>query len=451
MAGDSRHDGRADDHGDPSARERPIESPRPPGPFRAGFWRSPLRGLWFTSLLSAVLLAGLVLVAATGVFSYAAYDPWLPGNDTTPGAGFFHLVVGFGWPTGPRWLYRLNQGVHVLLGLALLPVVLAKLWAVIPKLFTWPPARSVAHGLERVTLLALVGGVLVEIFTGLVNISYDYSLLGVSFYTIHLYTAWFFIGAFILHVVLRTPAMIRGLRSRRLRRELRTGLTDTGPEQQDHHQLAPQAPAPASMSRRGALGLVGGSSLVLLALSVGQTLNGPIRRTALLAPRGRVYGSGPDDFQVNETTARAGIRRAQVGPSYRLRLRGPGGRIVASLSRADLLAMPQRTYTLPIACVEGWSTSQTWTGVRLRDLAARAGVRLPARVHVRSLPPGGPFAAVTLSSAQLSDGRALLALKVGGADLSLDHGYPARTIIPAAPGVHNTKWVATMAFHEVGP
>jgi len=29
------------------------------------------------------------------------------------------------------------------------------------------------------------------------------------------------------------------------------------------------------------------------------------------------------------------------------------------LSRQDLLALPQHTYVLPIACVEGWSTTQT--------------------------------------------------------------------------------------------
>jgi DMSO/TMAO reductase YedYZ molybdopterin-dependent catalytic subunit len=42
--------------------------------------------------------------------------------------------------------------------------------------------------------------------------------------------------------------------------------------------------------------------------------------------------------------------------------------------------------------------------------------------------------------------RALLALKVNGADLSPDHGYPARIIVPALPGVHNTKWVGRMSF-----
>jgi DMSO/TMAO reductase YedYZ molybdopterin-dependent catalytic subunit len=39
-------------------------------------------------------------------------------------------------------------------------------------------------------------------------------------------------------------------------------------------------------------------------------------------------------------------------------------------------------------------------------------------------------------------------LRVNGADLSLDHGFPARIIGPALPGVHCTKWVAQMSFRH---
>jgi len=35
---------------------------------------------------------------------------------------------------------------------------------------------------------------------------------------------------------------------------------------------------------------------------------------------------------------------------------------------------------------------------------------------------------------------------VNGSDLSLDHGFPARVIVPALPGVHNTKWVRSITF-----
>ncbi|WP_406213937.1 molybdopterin-dependent oxidoreductase [Streptomyces canus] len=36
-----------------------------------------------------------------------------------------------------------------------------------------------------------------------------------------------------------------------------------------------------------------------------------------------------------------------------------------------------------------------------------------------------------------------------GEPLTPDHGYPARIIVPAAPGVLNTKWVARMTFGEL--
>ncbi len=121
-----------------------------------------------------------------------------------------------------------------------------------------------------------------------------------------------------------------------------------------------------------------------------------------------------------------------------------------TLSRDDLLAMPQYTEHLPIACVEGWTTWQDWTGVRLADLAALAGIDPGGdpEVLVESLQEGGAFAQATLASNQIFDEDSLLALKVNGADLSPDHGFPARVIVPALPGVHNTKWVKRMTFSE---
>ena len=142
---------------------------QPPGPFQPRFWRSPLRGRWLTSLLGLVLLVGLPVIAITGLLSYAAYNPRLHGNDETPGATLLKFFL-FSWPTHPAWLYRLDQGVHVTLGLALLPFVLAKLWSVLPKLFSWPPVRSPAQALERLSLIMIVGGVLFEFATGMLNI-----------------------------------------------------------------------------------------------------------------------------------------------------------------------------------------------------------------------------------------------------------------------------------------
>jgi DMSO/TMAO reductase YedYZ molybdopterin-dependent catalytic subunit len=110
--------------------------------------------------------------------------------------------------------------------------------------------------------------------------------------------------------------------------------------------------------------------------------------------------------------------------------------------------MPMRSEVLPIACVEGWSTVQRWSGIPLADLAALAGVEDPSSARVVSLEKRGAFGKVTLSGDQVTAKDSLLALRVNGAELSLDHGYPARMIIPAAPGVHNTKWVQRIEFVE---
>jgi DMSO/TMAO reductase YedYZ molybdopterin-dependent catalytic subunit len=98
--------------------------------------------------------------------------------------------------------------------------------------------------------------------------------------------------------------------------------------------------------------------------------------------------------------------------------------------------------------VEGWSTTQTWTGVPLADLARLVGSGHAEELTVESLQEGGSFRQATFHRSQFSDPASLLALKVNGADLSLDHGFPARVIVPALPGVHNTKWVATMTFNR---
>ena len=419
-----------------------------PGPFRRSFWRSPIRGPWLTSVFGLVLLVSLPVVFVTGLLSYAAYNPDLSQvNDETPGKGLLGFYL-FSWPTHPVWLYRLNQGVHVTLGLVLVPILLFKLWSVLPKLFQWPPLRSPAHALERLSLFLLVGGAVFEFATGILDIQTWYKFPG-SFYPLHFYGAWVFTAGLVVHVALKLPAMIRALRSRSLIGELRTSLARTRPESPDAGYLVSPAPAVPTISRRGVLAFAGAGSALIAVLSVGQSLGGSLRRTALLAPHGQDADGGPGAFQVNQTAASAGIREFETGDAWRLALGGGGqaGHAQVMLRRADLLRMEQHTASLPIACVEGWSTdNQAWTGVRLRELARLAGVTRPSRVLVRSLQRGGAFSQAVLSAEQIMNPDSLLALRVNGADLTPDHGYPARVIVPANPGVHNTKWVASMTF-----
>jgi DMSO/TMAO reductase YedYZ molybdopterin-dependent catalytic subunit len=424
---------------------RPPPSPPVPaaGPFRRTFWRSPLRGRWLTSFLGSILLPLVVASALTGLLSHAAYNPATGANDIS--GGFEVGLYFFEWPTHPAWLYSLPQSLHLIAGFAAIPILLAKLWSVIPKLFERPPARSLAHGLERVSLLTLVGSALFLFVTGVINVQY-WLPFGFSFVPAHYYAALIFVAALAVHLVLKLPIVARTFLREGALRPLGEGIARMRAADPAEDPLAAVEPAPATISRRGMLGAVGLGSLTLVAMTLPTNLLAPVREIALLSPRGRDYGGGPNDFQVNKTAALAGIDPASTGGSWRLGLTGAGRDV--SLSRADLLAMPQREERLPIACVEGWTTWQDWAGVPLADLAALAGVEAGADVEVlvESLQGGGAFSQATLAANQVLDPRSLLALRVNGADLSLDHGFPARVIVPAMPGVHNTKWVRRMTF-----
>ena len=60
-----------------------------------------------------------------------------------------HPTGWFVWPTRPVNLYRFTQGLHVAAGTAAIPVLVAKLYTVYPRLFAWPPFASIAHAVER--------------------------------------------------------------------------------------------------------------------------------------------------------------------------------------------------------------------------------------------------------------------------------------------------------------
>jgi len=405
----------------------------PPGPFRPEFWKSPLRGPWLTAVLGSVLLMLMAIVALTGFLSHAAYQPDL-GRNALVGTDL-PFTTFFDWPTGPSWLYAFTQGLHVNVGLFALPVVLAKLWSVIPRLFQFPPVRTPAEGIERLSIALLVSSTGFLFATGIVNMQYWY-VFRFDFVEAHYYSAVVFVAALAVHLVVKVPVALRAYRSRGVLAPLRQGLAET--VQEPDGDTVALRPDPPTVSRRGLLAGVGAGAGALLVANVGQSVGGPLRSVAFLAPR-REGG-----FPVNKTADGARITEAMVGSDYRLVLRGGANEV--ELTRDDLLGLPLATHTLTLGCVEGWSTRQTWTGVPLAELARRAGVAGAGALLVESLQEAGVLRQATLARNQMADARSLLALRVGDADLTLDHGYPARIIVPGLPGVHNTKWVGRLTF-----
>jgi DMSO/TMAO reductase YedYZ molybdopterin-dependent catalytic subunit len=192
-----------------------------------------------------------------------------------------------------------------------------------------------------------------------------------------------------------------------------------------------------SLSRRGFLRATYGATAAATAVTLGQTVS-PLKNIALLAPR--VPDVGPQGLPVNRSAHDAGI---QMATDYRLVV--DGGRSSLALSLEDLRALPQHTVDLPIACVEGWSVMASWTGIRVRDLLDLAGIAPGTRVLVDSLEQHGSYRSSVLDHGHARDPLTVLALKVRGHELALDHGYPLRLIAPDRPGVLQTKWVGRLS------
>jgi DMSO/TMAO reductase YedYZ molybdopterin-dependent catalytic subunit len=276
----------------------------------------------------------------------------------------------------------------------------------------------VAHAVERISLVPLVAGGLFLLFSGVANVArwYPYPFF---FPSAHYWTAWLTIGAMIAHI---------GAKASLTRDALR------------RDPPAEMAPARSSDRRAFLGGVAATTGLVALAVAGGTVR--PLSRFAALAQRRPA--EGPQGLPVNKTAGGAGVVKLARDPAYRLQVEGNVRRPL-SLSLDELSALPQHEAELPIACVEGWSRSARWRGVRVRDLLAMAGASATAAgVEVESLQRSGRYRRSTLNSSHVDDHETLLALELNGEPLHLDHGYPVRLIAPNLPGVLQTKWVGRL-------
>jgi hypothetical protein len=369
-------------------------------------FRSRLRSAAVTARVGLWLGVCFLVCFATGLLSHYAQNADHP--------------VPF--PASPAWGYRVTQGLHVLSGTAAVPLLLVKLWTVYPWLFR-RPARGVRRLaldlLERGSIAVLVAAAVFQLATGLANASQWYPW-AFSFRSTHYAIAWVAIGALAVHVAVKLP-VIRG-----------TLGADVDATTYDR----PTATEPGVLSRRALLRTTWLAAGVAVLATAGSTVP-LLRRVSVLGVRS---GDGPGGVPINKSAVAAAVTASATQPGWQLSL-GNGDRSLG-LTRADLLALPQHERELPIACVEGWSASGRWRGVRMRDLLDLVDIPPGTDVLVTSLQQSGPYTTTVLHASFADDDRTLLALALEGEALSLDHGYPARVIAPDRPGVLQTKWVS---------
>ncbi|MBV8305100.1 MAG: molybdopterin-dependent oxidoreductase [Acidimicrobiia bacterium] len=396
--------------------ERPLRAltTDPDEPLRQHAYRSPLRDERLAAWLGASLGVLFSICFVTGLYSHLHQHPlsWLPV------------------PARPAGLYRVTQGLHVAAGIATMPVLLAKLWVVWPRFVSWPPVKSVTHLVERIGLFPLVAGGIFLVFSGIANIAQWYPWR-FGFPAAHYWVAWVTVGALLAHLGAKWTIARQALRRPSRRPRLDAADPSLG--------AVGEGPHPG-LSRRGFLATVFGAAGVLTLSTVGETVT-PLRRLAVLAPRDPAVG--PQGRPVNRSAANAGVLRTATSPDFRLVVEGRVRRAL-TFDAAQLEALSSHEATLPVACVEGWSYSARWRGVRVRDLLDMAGAAATARARVHSLEQGSIYSSSFLDRAQARDRDTLLATHLDGARLDLDHGYPLRLIGPGRPGVNQTKWVTRL-------
>jgi hypothetical protein len=273
--------------------------------------------------------------------------------------------------------------------------------------------------LERASIATLVAAAIFMLASGLANAAqwYPWSF---SFRPTHYSVGWIAVGALALHVAVKLPLIRQAL----------------GAPVEDGTQDRPSTRDVSSgLSRRGLLRTTWLAAGLAVLASAGSTVPA-LRRVSVFGVRS---GAGPEDVPINKSAKSAGVTVSAFRPDYRLTLAYDGRE--TTLVRGDLQAMSQRTVSLPIACVEGWSAGATWTGVRVRDLLDLVGAPAGSDVRVVSLQQAGPYRYTLLQGSFADDPLTLLALRLNGETLSIDHGYPCRLIAPDRPGVLQTKWV----------
>ena len=355
-----------------------------------------LRGTAVTARVGLALGVAVAVCFVTGLISHFIQhpQPW------------------FFWPTRPVWLYRVTQGLHVISGIAAIPLITVKLWSVWPKLFERPIIGGLVRQIERLSILVLVGSMLFQLSTGLLNIAQWYAFK-FFFTTSHYAMAYVAAGAVLVHIGVKLPI---------IRRALGEPVDDT--------------PVLVGPTRRSVLRGTWLAVALATVVTAGQTIP-LLRKVSVLAPRS---GQGPQGVPINRSAIAAGVLRSARSPDYRLTV--TNGSTRRAFSFADLQAMPQVTHRLPIACVEGWSVDAEWTGVVLADLVAAVGGSRESDVRMISLEPPGPYSRTVVPARHARDAKTLIALKLNGQMLDLDHGYPCRLIAPTRPGVLQTKWLS---------
>jgi len=110
----------------------------------------------------------------------------------------------------------------------------------------------------------------------------------------------------------------------------------------------------------------------------------------------------------------------------------------------EFVALPKSTITADAHCVTSWSTlDNVWEGVAFREVMKHVRLKPGARYGMAHS-FGGYTTNIPL--ADLDDDDVLFAYKHGGKELTPDHGWPLRLVVPKLYFWKSAKWVRGLLF-----
>jgi DMSO/TMAO reductase YedYZ molybdopterin-dependent catalytic subunit len=152
---------------------------------------------------------------------------------------------------------------------------------------------------------------------------------------------------------------------------------------------------------------------------------------SMIAPR-------PFANEISPPTEEFERHRATEFVSWRLGVEGHVAR-PASLSLADLRAMPVRSQITEVTCEEGWSYVAEWTGTPLAGILSTIGVRPTARYVVYFSTDPEWWESIDLDEAMHP--QTLVTWGMNGADLPVPFGGPLRLRVPRQLGYKSVKFM----------
>ena len=147
------------------------------------------------------------------------------------------------------------------------------------------------------------------------------------------------------------------------------------------------------------------------------------------------------DFPVLDIGVQPSIDRA----TWKLKLFGLVDHDV-TLDLKAFMALPQTQVAADMHCVTRWSQlDMNWEGVLARELVALAQ---PTEVAQFVTLHGFDGYTTNLPLEALLDDDVLIAHRVFGEPLSMEHGWPARMVVPKRYAWKGAKWISGIEFHE---